>query len=297
MKIQPRRNNLPSFLLLLALGVQTTGAALAQDTPSAKASESQLQSMQPKYDQTPSATVSQSNHSPEEPSASAQNFARAQSPASTRESDSSNKALLNGQVSKEDEGTSPDVQIRVNGNSISPDQLDKIQDLIKSARAARGGGLFSRGRAKAAFNPMSIFDDGQTTKLSAEDYRKMEYGIVGMESRVSLSGGHPTVVKLIDGGPCALAGVQVGDLLVKAGDHIFAEGDGQDAIWHVFAGKSGTTIDLTVLRGAGLLTFHLTRMNIEDIADDKLRHLYEMILSRYGAPDQENFAADANQTD
>ena len=74
---------------------------------------------------------------------------------------------------------------------------------------------------------------------------------------------------------------------LKAGDHVFREGEGQRVLWQVVGGKAGTMVDIVVLRRGQELIFHLTRMNIEDIKDARIRLNYEQLLSALGPPGEQ----------
>ncbi len=124
------------------------------------------------------------------------------------------------------------------------------------------------------------------TTMSAEQFRQLEYGVIGLDAVVFLNGSGPIVSAVYPTCPAANAGIQPGDLIVRANDHIFQPGDGQRVMWQVVGGKAATPVDLTVLRHRRLLTFHLLRMNIEDIEDDQIRSTYEFLLSQLGPPQQ-----------
>ena len=207
------------------------------------------------------------------------------------------KRLLNGQVSKQDtkeeskpsestEQVEPRIQIFMNNSSGAPVQLNgaqmqRLQNMFKTF-TKNGSVNIILGDQKVLTDPSPFFGAAQKTKMSPEEFRKMEYGVVGMESIVRPDGNGPTVLKVVPGCPAALAGIQPGDQVVKANGHVFQAGEGQRSFWKTFCGKAGTPVDVTVLREGNLLEFHMTRMNIEDIPDEPLRRTYEAFLSLFG---------------
>ena len=123
-------------------------------------------------------------------------------------------------------------------------------------------------------------------QMSSDDFRALEYGVIGLDARVHSDTIYPVIINLFPTCPAAEAGIKPGDLLVQAGDHVFQLGDGQSILWRVVGGKAGTPVDITVLRDGEKLTFHLIRMNIEDVQDVKIRRNYESILQAFGPPGQ-----------
>ena len=118
--------------------------------------------------------------------------------------------------------------------------------------------------------------------MSSDDYRKLDYGVIGLESVVQLDGSGPVVTNCFPTCPATIAGIRPGDRIVKAGDYAFKRGDGQRVLWQKVGGKADTPIDITVLRDGELITFHLMRMNIEDIEDERIRRTFEALLSALG---------------
>jgi hypothetical protein len=119
-------------------------------------------------------------------------------------------------------------------------------------------------------------------KMTAEDFRNLNYGILGFEITKSLWTGKQTVDEVYPGCPAALAGIRLGDVEVQTNDHVWTKGDYQRENWHIGSGQAGTPADVTIRRNGQLITFHLIRMNIEDIQNDGLRKDYENMLRKYG---------------
>ncbi len=138
-------------------------------------------------------------------------------------------------------------------------------DLHKLSGASSGSGHFGR-------------------KMSAAAYRNLNYGVIGIVSRKLIFGSKQTVTEVYPGCPAALAGIRPGDVEVQTDDHVWNREDNQRSNWNITDGKAGTPVDVTIRRHGQLMTFHLIRMNIEDISDDRIRRMFERMLSRLGPP-------------
>ncbi|MBS1999614.1 MAG: hypothetical protein JSS86_24985 [Cyanobacteria bacterium SZAS LIN-2] len=125
---------------------------------------------------------------------------------------------------------------------------------------------------------------GRRATMTSDEYRKLNYGVLGIIGQKSLLNRFYTITEVLPECPAALAGIRRGDIEIQASDHVFTRQDDQAAYWHTMCGKAGTPVDIVVKRGEELLTFHLVRMNIEDIRDDRVRRMYERMLSLLGPP-------------
>ena len=121
-------------------------------------------------------------------------------------------------------------------------------------------------------------------RMTADEYRRLEYGVIGFNAELRFNVSGPVVTTLFPSCPAANAGIKPGDVLVMAGSHTFQSGEGQEVLWRVVGGRAGTPLEMSVMRDGKVLSFSLVRMNIEDIQDDRIRNYYEDLLSRYGAP-------------
>jgi C-terminal processing protease CtpA/Prc len=121
-------------------------------------------------------------------------------------------------------------------------------------------------------------------KMTSEDYRSLNYGILGMVTWRSIFSGKQTVTEVYDGCPAALAGIRPGDIEIQADDHVWTRSDDQRSNWNIADGEAGTPIDIVIKRHGELLTFHLVRMNIEDIQNNSIRRMFERMLLRLGPP-------------
>ncbi len=120
--------------------------------------------------------------------------------------------------------------------------------------------------------------------MSSEDFRKMEYGVLGLAASKWVGGTYYTVREVLPDCPASIAGIKPGDILLQANQHVFSKDDDQRVYWQTVAGKAGTAVDIVVSRDEKPITFHLTRMNIEDIKNDNIRRMFEMKLSLLGPP-------------
>jgi hypothetical protein len=176
-------------------------------------------------------------------------------------------ASINNEADIDEETTRP----------LSDTESEKVLQLLKKA------GYFKRFLGAVDTNP-TIEMGALKPQLSAEEYRKMEYGVIGLDALLPLNGPGPLVTHLIPGTPADIAGIREGDLIVKAKDHVFKHGEGQRVLWQIVAGRAGTPVDLTILRDGQLIKFEMLRMNIEDLPDKRRRRQYESLLSALGAP-------------
>jgi len=125
---------------------------------------------------------------------------------------------------------------------------------------------------------------GFRRRLSAEEFRQLQYGIAGMVSFKFIFGKSSMVLKVFPGCPAEQAGIQRGDQIIRINDVENKRTDAQREFWNKVDGPAGTPVDITVLRHGQKITFHLIRMNIEDIPDDRLRREFEDLLQSLGAP-------------
>jgi C-terminal processing protease CtpA/Prc len=312
-RIAPRTNVIASLMIILTLGMQSTASALAQESSAPKTDDAQLQPLQPSVDTTvptpekpaldanPDKPVLNGQVSKEEEKADKKAEKKAEKEAEKEAERTAQAARFMQQHMGNDRAQAFASQLgnlmnngtggESGGSASLGSQLQNLQELLKAARASGNVkvNININGGANSSFDPSQFFGASEKPKMSPEEFRKLEYGVVGMESTV-IGHSRAEVIKVEPYGPAAKEGILPGDEVVQAGEHVFQPGEGQREIWHAFAGKAGTQLDVTVLRGAKLLTFHLIRMNIEDIPDPNRRLMYEIMLSHYGAP---NYEADA----
>jgi len=121
-------------------------------------------------------------------------------------------------------------------------------------------------------------------KMSAQDFRDLNYGVLGIVSFRTIFSAKQTVTEVFPGCPAALAGIRPGDVEVQTDDHVWNRSDNQRSSWNITDGEAGTPVDLTIRRHGQLITFHLIRMNIEDIQNDRIRRMFEKMLRKFGPP-------------
>lgn len=168
-----------------------------------------------------------------------------------------------------------------------------------AVRQDRADERSSAGDAKRQPEEAQISDSPRRFKLSgqkfsSEDFRKMEYGILGMVSVKLPLSTHYLVVKVIPGCPAAAAGVKPGDRQISTNGHVWTSKDTRKSYWQISDGKAGTPVDLVLMRKSEMLQFHLMRMNIEDVPNPSLRRMYEKMLEHFGAPTSEDNLHAAN---
>jgi hypothetical protein len=74
---------------------------------------------------------------------------------------------------------------------------------------------------------------------------------------------------------------------VQTDTHVLGNFENQRSTWNTTDGEAGTPVDVTVRRGHDLLTFHLIRMNIEDIPEQRVRRAFERLLEKLGPPNKQ----------
>ncbi len=94
------------------------------------------------------------------------------------------------------------------------------------------------------------------------------------------------ITQLFPNCPAVQSGLKPGDVVVQIADHVLSGQETQKTTWHTADGVAGTHVEYTVKRHGQLLTFDLTRMNIEDIQNDRIRRMYERLLRQLGPPDK-----------
>ncbi len=127
-------------------------------------------------------------------------------------------------------------------------------------------------------------------KLTAEEYRSLGVGCVGMETDRKFFQSIAIISDVYRDSPADQAGLRRGDKLIDNTDNDDAAKEHPEIPrWKVTFGQAGTQASYTLLRHHKKVPITLTRMNIEDIADDKIRHEWEQIISKLGNPEQGEF--------
>lgn len=116
---------------------------------------------------------------------------------------------------------------------------------------------------------VSAVGDPYTRYYTEDEYREYrestsgQYVGIGITVRAA-EGGGAEIVSIEEKGPAAAAGMQVGDVLVKAGDVDLQNMELSDMVG-VIRGKKGTEVEITFLRGAQNKTVTVTRDMIEEV--------------------------------
>ncbi|MBS2010079.1 MAG: PDZ domain-containing protein [Cyanobacteria bacterium SZAS TMP-1] len=166
--------------------------------------------------------------------------------------------------------------------SVQGDPVPKLPQRVLNGGVTHSDKLKVQSNQVNQAGPSVHFEN--LPQLSSDEYRKLEYGIIGFNAELRFNVKGPVVTSVFPSCPAANAGILPGDVLIQAGDHVFQNGEGQDVLWKVVGGKADTPLDVVVMRGLEPLSFHLTRMNIEDIKDANIRGYYEKLLGSYGPP-------------
>jgi C-terminal processing protease CtpA/Prc len=142
--------------------------------------------------------------------------------------------------------------------------------------------------------------------MTSQDYRDLGVGIMGCETYEIPGEPLARVDGVMPGSPAEQAGIHVGDYKVLDNEHRQQVKKLHHDVYAFFGGKAGTKEDWTFLRDGKAFTVTMTRMNIEDIPDAKLRHQYEewadklgpsgyVLLSKAGQPSSDQNLDDAGQ--
>jgi len=195
------------------------------------------------------------------------------------------------------------LQGRVNQTDTDQTNGDGAQPLNGSTTGSQNGATPLSGDAQNNANPdlrMQVPQAGSGLfhlagrKYTAQEFRNMNYGIIGMVCLRPLFGGKQTVIAVYPGCPAALAGIRPGDVEIQTDNRVLGNFENQRSTWNVTDGEAGTPVDLTVRRGRDLITFHMIRMNIEDIQDERVRRGFERLLEKLGPPNKQHASADSN---
>lgn len=155
--------------------------------------------------------------------------------------------------------------------------VSKLEELLKSTE--------STDLYKLAVDKLS-----KGIKLTAEEYRSLGVGCVGMETDRTFFQNIAVISDVYRDSPADRAGLRRGDKLIDDRDNDEAAIEHPEVPrWKVTFGQAGTQSEYILLRHHKKVPITLTRMNIEDIADDKIRHEWEQIISKLGNPAQGEF--------
>ena len=126
-----------------------------------------------------------------------------------------------------------------------PDRRELTETMIEAAIAAMG--------------------DRYGTFFTDAEYAEYSTGLAGNFVGIGVTvqqtdGGNARIVLVHAGSPAEESGLLAGDVITSVGDLRFI--DGYDEAFAAIAGEAGTSVDLTVLRGAGTITVNVTRADV-----------------------------------
>ena len=136
-------------------------------------------------------------------------------------------------------------------------QADYVDGSVNATKLSQGS---VQGMVSSLGDPYSIyFDPAQYQKL-LQSYQG-KYTGVGIYLSFN-TGSYPTITGTVPGSPAAEAGIAAGDQVIKVGDKDI-KGITADAATSLIQGAEGSKVTLTVARNGSMMTFTLTRAQIE----------------------------------
>ena len=193
-------------------------------------------------------------------------------PPATGEPHSS--TLLNGSIHKTDINLPPTIESTTDKSALSGD-----------ATKTNVKGMEPSGGEKSNTYKLALQKLGSGVNLTAEDYRSLNVGIVGMESTRTFFTNKFKVIRIVKGSPADLAGIKLGDTFMK--DDSVDDSNIKDPTVpaYVFScGLAGEEKDLTLQRHGKTLHFHVVKMNMEDLPELKDRQEMEDLVKQTGYP-------------
>jgi len=178
--------------------------------------------------------------------------------------------VLEGSVRKRGALSGPDGSVPPNDSVPNLNASDSATTLQSEAAAQDDQQRFQLAASKLASG----------AKLTAEDYRNLQIGTCGWFYRQWSFERHAKVVAVYAGSPAEQAGILKGDVILS--DSSAPKTDWSDPSTTWIFGHAGTQVTVKILRNKQVLSFTLTRMNIEDIQDPKARLKYEQLAKKLG---------------
>jgi C-terminal processing protease CtpA/Prc len=145
---------------------------------------------------------------------------------------------------------------------------------------------------KSELYPIAVQKLTSGMKLSAEEYRSLGAGCIGMEYDRPFFQNRAIVSTVYKDSPADRAGLREGDTIIDNNDQDDDDAKEHPEIpqWKVTCGQAGTDVTVTVLRHNKPVNITLTRMNIEDITNETARHEWEKVLSELGHPTEGEYS-------
>ncbi len=112
---------------------------------------------------------------------------------------------------------------------------------------------------------IAALNDPYSAYYDPEQYKRLQDAYAGRYSGIGIylkfGTGYPEITGTVPGSPAEQKGLLAGDQIVKAGD-VDMKGATADKATAAIQGPNGTSITLTVLRGAQMITVEVTRAEI-----------------------------------
>lgn len=117
----------------------------------------------------------------------------------------------------------------------------------------------NKGLVSAAGDQYTLYMDAKDATSFNNDLSGDIGGGIGAE--ISVRGGKPTIIRVLDGNPAAKAGLLAGDVLTKVNDQDVSSWT-VDKVVGAIRGAIGTTVKVQVLRGTDTKDFTITRADV-----------------------------------
>lgn len=158
-------------------------------------------------------------------------------------------------------------------------KLEQLQDLIEERFIGEADATAMEDAAAEAM--VDSLGDEWSYYISAADYQshleQVQNAYVGVGITITaMEDGYFEIVKVEDNGPAQAAGIQPGDVLIRADGQDCAE-LGMDGTRNLVRGEEGTTVELTLRRGEEELTLTVERRYFEVTVAE-----YEMLEGNIG---------------
>jgi membrane-associated protease RseP (regulator of RpoE activity) len=144
---------------------------------------------------------------------------------------------------------------------------------LKSGVAQQGGFMGKlRGGARSATLDTLKANAANQSPLAVQ--ATSGYGIIGVKFVLAL-GKPPVINRVFAGTPAAKVGLQPNDTIVAV-DGVPTYGLSKEEVYDLIIGSPGTSVNVSIMRGADFRVVNCTRMDINDITDPLVRRDYLM---------------------
>lgn len=118
----------------------------------------------------------------------------------------------------------------------------------------------ARGMVSAAGDRYTVFMDKDE---AAEFEKELSGEVTGIGCELTVRNGQPTVVRVLKDSPAEGAGLQAGDVFLTVNEESVVGADSSQVASKI-RGQEGTSVKVTVQRGAGEKSFTMTRAKLND---------------------------------